>query len=122
MIEPDGSLWYPAKDATRALKDFTMCTWKPKFNMVIATTFKRRAFTRLSSWLKKARDTDQCTDWMLPHVMDGLRQYWNTYKFKAMSEQAKKARDSLNGGSLHTGGAKSIGTITREMISSNSNF
>ncbi|KAG5576624.1 hypothetical protein H5410_056758 [Solanum commersonii] len=32
-----------------------------------------------------------------------------------MSEQAKKARDSLNGGSLHTRGAKTVGTITREM-------
>ncbi|WMV50420.1 hypothetical protein MTR67_043805 [Solanum verrucosum] len=36
-------------------------------------------------------------------------------KFKAMSEQAKKARGSLKGGSLHTGGAKTVGTITREM-------
>uniref|UniRef100_M1DBN1 Uncharacterized protein n=1 Tax=Solanum tuberosum TaxID=4113 RepID=M1DBN1_SOLTU len=27
---------------------------------------------------------------MLPHVFDELRQYWNTDKFKAMSEQAKK--------------------------------
>ncbi|WMV28783.1 hypothetical protein MTR67_022168 [Solanum verrucosum] len=33
-----------------------------------------------------------------------------------MSEQAKKARCSLKGGSLHTGGAKTIGTISREMI------
>ncbi|WMV37283.1 hypothetical protein MTR67_030668 [Solanum verrucosum] len=27
---------------------------------------------------------------MLPHVFDELRQYWNTDKFKAMSEQAKR--------------------------------
>ncbi|WMV33727.1 hypothetical protein MTR67_027112 [Solanum verrucosum] len=52
---------------------------------------------------------------MLPRVFDELRQYWNTDKFKAMYEQAKKARDSLKGGSLHTGGAKTVGTITREM-------
>ncbi|WMV51031.1 hypothetical protein MTR67_044416 [Solanum verrucosum] len=32
-----------------------------------------------------------------------------------MYEQAKKSRGSLKGGSLHTGGAKSVGTITREM-------
>ncbi|XP_049399729.1 uncharacterized protein LOC125863763 [Solanum stenotomum] len=32
-----------------------------------------------------------------------------------MSEQAKKARGSLKGGSLHTGGAKTVGTIIREM-------
>ncbi|WMV42435.1 hypothetical protein MTR67_035820 [Solanum verrucosum] len=36
--------------------------------------------------------------------------------FKAMSEQAKKARGSLKGGSLHTEDAKTIGTITREIV------
>ncbi|WMV19763.1 hypothetical protein MTR67_013148, partial [Solanum verrucosum] len=41
--------------------------------------------------------------------------YWNTYKLKAMSKQAKKAKGSLKGGSLHTEGAKTVGTITREM-------
>ncbi|WMV58436.1 hypothetical protein MTR67_051821 [Solanum verrucosum] len=52
---------------------------------------------------------------MLPHVFDELGQYWNTNKFKAISEQAKKARGSLKGGSLHTGGAKTVGIIAREM-------
>ncbi|WMV18747.1 hypothetical protein MTR67_012132 [Solanum verrucosum] len=37
-------------------------------------------------------------------------------KFKAMSEQAKKDRGNLKGGSLHTGGAKSVGTIARQMF------
>ncbi|XP_015164363.1 uncharacterized protein [Solanum tuberosum] len=41
--------------------------------------------------------------------------YWNTDKFKAISEQAKKARGSLKVGSLHIEGAKSVGTIAREM-------
>ncbi|WMV33639.1 hypothetical protein MTR67_027024 [Solanum verrucosum] len=41
--------------------------------------------------------------------------YWDTYKFKAISDQAKKARGSLKGGSLHTEGAKTVGTIAREM-------
>ncbi|KAG5620823.1 hypothetical protein H5410_006041 [Solanum commersonii] len=75
-----------------------MCTLEPGFNMVIVTTFERRASVRLSSWLKKARDTDQCPN-----------------KFKAMSEQVKKARDSFKGGLLNNGGAKSVGTITRKM-------
>ncbi|WMV58544.1 hypothetical protein MTR67_051929 [Solanum verrucosum] len=42
--------------------------------------------------------------------------YWNTDKFKAISDQAKMARGNLKGGSLHTGGAKTVGTISREMI------
>jgi len=59
---------------------------------------------------------------MLPYVFTELGQYWNTDKFKAISDQAKMARGSLKGGSLHTGGAKTVGTIAREMVSSNSNF
>ncbi|WMV45288.1 hypothetical protein MTR67_038673 [Solanum verrucosum] len=42
-------------------------------------------------------------------------EYWNTDKFKAISDQAKKARGSLKGDSLHTGGAKMVGTIAREI-------
>ncbi|WMV24320.1 hypothetical protein MTR67_017705 [Solanum verrucosum] len=90
IIEPDGSSWYPAKDVVRALKDSTICTWEPRFNMVIAITFERRASVRLSSWLKKARDTDQCPGWTLTHVFDELHQYWNTDKFKAMSNKPKR--------------------------------
>ncbi|WMV51047.1 hypothetical protein MTR67_044432 [Solanum verrucosum] len=52
---------------------------------------------------------------MLPHVFDELGQYWNTDKFKAISDQAKMAKGSLKGGSLHTEGAKTVGTIAREM-------
>ncbi|WMV33647.1 hypothetical protein MTR67_027032 [Solanum verrucosum] len=52
---------------------------------------------------------------MLPHIFDDLRAYWNTEKFKAISEQAKKARGILKGDSFHTGGAKTVGKITREM-------
>ncbi|WMV24187.1 hypothetical protein MTR67_017572 [Solanum verrucosum] len=143
MIEPDGSSWHPAKDAAWALKDCvrrlythayhswieilnsicqamfnnfkTMCTWDLMYNLVIGTTFERKASARLSSWLKKIRDSGECPDWMLPHVFDELGQYWNTNKFKAISDQAKKARDSLKGGSLHTRGAKMVGTIAREM-------
>ncbi|WMV54118.1 hypothetical protein MTR67_047503 [Solanum verrucosum] len=33
-----------------------------------------------------------------------------------MTEQVKNARDSLKGGSLHIGGAKTVGTIAREMF------
>ncbi|WMV25181.1 hypothetical protein MTR67_018566, partial [Solanum verrucosum] len=74
-----------------------------------------RPSVRLSSWLKKVQDTDQRLDWMLPYVFDDLPLYWNTNKFNGMSEQAKKARGSLKGGSLHTIGARTVGTITREM-------
>ncbi|KAH0716863.1 hypothetical protein KY285_012894 [Solanum tuberosum] len=93
MIEPDGS----------------------SYNLVIGTTFERKLSARQSSWLKKVRDSGECPDWILPHVFDELGQYWNTNKFKAISDQAKKARGSLKGGLLHTGGAKTVGTIAREM-------
>ncbi|WMV55128.1 hypothetical protein MTR67_048513 [Solanum verrucosum] len=93
----------------------TMCTWELRYNLVIGTTFERKASARLSSWLKSVRDSGERPGWMLPHVFDELGQYWNTDKFKAISDQAKMARGSLKCGSLHTGGAKTVGTITREM-------
>ncbi|WMV58235.1 hypothetical protein MTR67_051620 [Solanum verrucosum] len=92
-----------------------MCTWDSRYNLVIGTTFERKAYSRLSSWLKKVQDSGDHPDWMLPYVFDELSQYWNTYKFKAISDQAKKARGSLKGGSFHIGGAKMVGTIAREM-------
>jgi hypothetical protein len=84
--------------------------------MVIATTFERKASARLSSWLKKARDDRAPSSWMLPHIFEELCRYWDTEEFKALSDQGKKARASLKGGSLHTAGAKSVGTIQREMV------
>ncbi|KAG5630906.1 hypothetical protein H5410_002623 [Solanum commersonii] len=59
-------------DETVAL---TVCTWKPRCNMVIAITFEKRTSTRLCSGLKKVCNIDQCPTWMLPRVFDELRQY-----------------------------------------------
>ncbi|KAG5605103.1 hypothetical protein H5410_026595 [Solanum commersonii] len=118
FVHPDVSLsWHPANDAAWALKDYvrrlythipnsirqtmfnnfkTMCTWESRYNLVIGTTFKKKESVRLSSWLKKVRDSGERPSWMLPH-------YWNTDKFKAISDQAKMARDSLKGGSKKLG-------------------
>ncbi|KAG5595507.1 hypothetical protein H5410_036739 [Solanum commersonii] len=74
MIEPDESSWHPAKDAAWDLKDCvrrlytqayhswseipniihqamfnnfnTMCTWESRYNLVIGTTFERKASAR----------------------------------------------------------------------------
>ncbi|XP_015168391.1 uncharacterized protein [Solanum tuberosum] len=95
MIEPDGSSWHPAKDAARDLKYcvrrlytqayhswgeipnnirqtmfnnfMTMCTWEPRQNHVLSTTFERKESARLSAWLKKVWDSVERPDWMLPH-------------------------------------------------------
>ncbi|WMV32573.1 hypothetical protein MTR67_025958 [Solanum verrucosum] len=91
MIELDGSSWHPTKDAARALKE---CV--------------RRLYTQVyHSWSEIPNSIRQ--------TMFNNFKYWNTYKFKAISDQAKMARGSLKGGSLHTGGAKTVGTIAREM-------
>ncbi|WMV46034.1 hypothetical protein MTR67_039419 [Solanum verrucosum] len=125
MIEPDRSSWYPAKDVARALKEcvrklYTQAyhSWSKIPNSIrqaMFNNFKRKASARLSSWLKSVRDSGERPSWMLPHLFDELDQYWNTDKFKAISDQAKMARGSLKGGSLHTGGSKTVGTIAREM-------
>ncbi|WMV24333.1 hypothetical protein MTR67_017718 [Solanum verrucosum] len=111
MIEPDGSSIRQAM-----FNNFkTMCTWESRYNLVIGTTFERKASTRLSNWLKSVRDSGERPGWMLPHVFAELGQYWKIDKFKAISDQAKMARGSLKGGSLHTRGAKTVGTIAQEM-------
>ncbi|WMV20604.1 hypothetical protein MTR67_013989 [Solanum verrucosum] len=88
---------------------------KDRFGKVMIEPDGSSASARLSSWLKKVWDSGERPDWMLPHVFDELGLYWNTNKLKVISEQTKKARGSLKGGSLHTGGAKTVGTIIREM-------
>ncbi|WMV29013.1 hypothetical protein MTR67_022398 [Solanum verrucosum] len=92
MIESDGSSWNPAKDAAQALKE---CV--------------RRLFTQAYHFWSEIPNS-------IRQAMFNEFKYWNTYKFKAMSEQAKKATGSLKGGSLYTRGAKNVGTITREML------
>ncbi|WMV32666.1 hypothetical protein MTR67_026051 [Solanum verrucosum] len=100
---PHDTMWHPAKDVAQALKECvrrlyaqaylswseipnsirqamfnnfkTMCTWESRYNLVIGTTFERKASARLSSWLKSVRDSGECPDWMLPHVFDELGQY-----------------------------------------------
>ncbi|WMV33182.1 hypothetical protein MTR67_026567 [Solanum verrucosum] len=91
MIEPDGSSWHPAKDAARALKE---CV--------------RKLYTQAyHSWSEIPNSIRQS--------MFNNFKYWKIDKFKAISDQAKMARGSLKGGSLHTGGAKTVRTIAREM-------
>ncbi|KAG5586224.1 hypothetical protein H5410_046658 [Solanum commersonii] len=51
------------------------CTWEPRYNMVNATTFERRASTRLSSWLKKVWDSDRYSTLMLSHDVEELHHY-----------------------------------------------
>ncbi|WMV09412.1 hypothetical protein MTR67_002797 [Solanum verrucosum] len=91
MIEPDRSSWHSVKDAARALKD---CV--------------RRLYTHAyHSWSEIPNSIHQ--------AMFNNFKYWNTDKLKAISVQAKKARGSLKEGSLHNRGAKTVGTIAREM-------
>ncbi|WMV07441.1 hypothetical protein MTR67_000826 [Solanum verrucosum] len=91
MIEPDGSSWHPAKDAAWALKECVRKLYAQAYH----------------SWSEIPNSIRQ--------AMFNNFKYWNTDKFKAISDQAKMARGSLKGGSLHTGGAKMVGTIAREM-------
>lgn len=72
--------------------------------MVIVTTYERREAARLSIWIKKSWDTDQCMIWMFILVLDELHPYVNMDKFKARSKQAKTARGYLKGGSFYSRG------------------
>ncbi|WMV33433.1 hypothetical protein MTR67_026818 [Solanum verrucosum] len=66
-----------------------------------------------SSWhpaKDAARALKDCVRRLYTQVCIGTQTSLSQYQAKP-----KKARGSLNGGSLHTGGAKSVGTIAREM-------
>ncbi|TMX01566.1 hypothetical protein EJD97_024275 [Solanum chilense] len=85
-----------------------MYTWDARKNLVILTTFEKKSSATLSGWIKNVWDSSERPHWMLPHGFGQLGLYWSTHKIKAISDQAKNARGSLKGGSLHIVGAKSI--------------
>ncbi|XP_015170645.1 uncharacterized protein [Solanum tuberosum] len=118
MIELDGSSWNPAKDAARTLKDCVRRVYTQAYYSwsEIPNSIRQTMFNNFK--LKKVRDSGERPGWMLPHVFDEWGQYWNTDKFKAISDQAKKARCSLKCGLFHTEGAKTVETIAREMMGS----
>ncbi|XP_059287808.1 uncharacterized protein LOC132041070 [Lycium ferocissimum] len=53
--------------------------------------------------------------WLNAEQWEKLKAYWRTPEFIAKSEQAKAARASQKGGSLHTAGARSQGHVARTM-------
>ncbi|WMV51318.1 hypothetical protein MTR67_044703 [Solanum verrucosum] len=91
MIEPDGSSWHPIKDAARDLK---VCV--------------RRLYTQAyHSWSE---------------IPNSIRQaMFNNFKTMCNWESSNGTQtslrqyQSLKGDSLHTGGAKTVGTIARDM-------
>jgi len=82
----------------------------------VAANFYLKARKRLSHSFSKARKLNQKPDWLLQNLWEDLQRQWLTAKFLEKSEKGKKARASEKGGSLHTGGAISLGTIKRRMV------
>ncbi|XP_049346719.1 uncharacterized protein LOC125811260 [Solanum verrucosum] len=69
-----------------------MCTWESRYNLVIGTTFERKASTRLSSWLKSVRDSGERLEGIgssrQAEALDGVQ-------IAAMSDQIAKLTAAL---------------------------
>ena len=65
----------------------------------------------------KARRDNNKPSWVLPEDWAKLLVHWKyDPRFKQMSEIGKKARSSTKGGSLHTSGAQSQGSVRRKLV------
>ena len=83
----------------------------------IAANFEKKGSARLSDWFSRARRYMTMPQWLNAEQWEKLKAYWQTPEFIAKSEQAKAARASQKGGSLHTAGARSQGHVARTMVS-----
>ncbi|XP_070011782.1 uncharacterized protein [Nicotiana sylvestris] len=91
------------------------CVWEHRYSADVAANFHLKARKRLSHCFSKARKLNQKPEWLLQNLWEDLQRQWLTAEFLEKSEKGKKARASEKGGSLHTGGAISLGTIKRRM-------
>ncbi|XP_070042531.1 uncharacterized protein [Nicotiana tomentosiformis] len=92
------------------------CTWSPDEDHVIRENFQKRIAHRLSDMFSDTRTKGKMHGWILPDEWKELLKYWATKDVKKKSEQAKAARNSEKGGSLHTCGSVSMGTAKRILV------
>ncbi|XP_070013433.1 uncharacterized protein [Nicotiana sylvestris] len=92
------------------------CVWEHQYSADVAANFNLKARKRLLHSFSIARQLNQKPGWLLQEFWDDLQRQWLTAEFLQKSEKGKKARVSEKGGSLHTGGAVSQGTIKRRMV------
>jgi len=93
------------------------CAWRPEHETKICANFHKKAARVLASLLMKARKNNKNPRWILSEDWEKLLVHWaNDPRFKQMSEIGKKARSSTKGGSLHTSGAQSQGSVRRKLV------
>ncbi|XP_060187977.1 LOW QUALITY PROTEIN: cytochrome P450 71AP13-like [Lycium barbarum] len=144
FIVPKGAGYYPDHETTKAIldvvrrlyddrfytiwgeipydtrqtifKEFNMlCRWDPTHNERVVVNFEKKGSARLSGWFSTTRKHMKKPQWLTDGQWEQLKAYWRTPEFIAEFEQAKTARASQKGGSLHTVGAKSQGHVAKIM-------
>ncbi|XP_049364747.1 uncharacterized protein LOC125829580 [Solanum verrucosum] len=92
------------------------CAWRPEHEIKICANFHKKVVRVLASLLTKTRKNNKNPRWILSKDWEKLLVHWaNDPRFKQMSEISKKARSSTKGGSLHTSGAQSQGSVRRKL-------
>ncbi|XP_070049733.1 uncharacterized protein [Nicotiana tomentosiformis] len=92
------------------------CVWEDRYSGKVAANFHHKARKKLSDHFSDGRKKNKRPDLCLQHLWDDLLRQWKTEDFLQKSEKGKKARSSEKGGSLHTRGSISIGTIRRRLV------
>jgi len=91
--------------------------WRLEHETKICANFHKKAARVLANLLMKARKNNKNPRWILSEDWEKLLVHWaNDPRFKQMSEIGKKARSSTKGGSLHTSGAQSQGSMRRKLV------
>ncbi|KAK4359569.1 hypothetical protein RND71_021798 [Anisodus tanguticus] len=108
IIVPEGAGYYPDHETTKAILDVVQRLYGNYFYtswsaIPYETQLAVRKYNRQPFWLTDGQ-------W------EQLKAYWRTPEVIAKSEQAKAARASQKGGSLHTTGARSQGHVARKMV------
>ncbi|KAJ8528086.1 hypothetical protein K7X08_015537 [Anisodus acutangulus] len=87
-------------------KGKTKCWWKPEHEALVAQNFEKKAGNILKHVLRRARINNLRPRWICDDSWQELLHYWATdQKFLKHFANAKAAKASENGGSLHTSGA-----------------
>ncbi|XP_070039668.1 uncharacterized protein [Nicotiana tomentosiformis] len=104
------------------LRNKSKCVWEDCYRAEVAANFHHKARKRLADHFSDGRKKNKRPGWYLEHLWNDLLRQWQTADFLERSEKGKKAPSSEKGGSLHTGGAISLGTIKRRLYGRPMNY
>ncbi|KAK7244595.1 hypothetical protein RIF29_39419 [Crotalaria pallida] len=90
-------------------------SWQPFLEPEIRKLFNSSMSSRIRNTFAEARKKNVCPNWLQVDIWECLCAHWQTDEYKRIQEVGKANRASEKGGSLHTGGKKTIIDHARDM-------